>query len=816
VLSSYDTRLWVDIILIPVIPLGKKRIIDQCPACTRHAVMNWGDWEQGKKRTSEAVAAYRRKADDPQLAEDALKLVVAQRDVPAFLELAPDIERGMKSNARPLAMTASVYELFNRIGDAERCLRAALEAAKDDEEERNGSERLADNLLRQNRPEEAEPLLQHIVVEGIPDRVDAIYHLGQAYQRKGNHEKAVAAFDQCQIIFPQIAKDQVFNQLRDASLKAQGTGKAVDPGKIVQRHKNAASRRRMAKVVPVVVLLAVGAYCALSWIEGMKAPVWFVNALDHPYDVKVNGVSYSLPGNRATKLRLPEGQLRIEMPGLEAETVTVESPFASRPFDSTLRVINPDGSAVLARNKAYYGHSGSNTPRGQSSLFTGRTYYTFDGIDYPFQDFPHSLETKSGGGTVSRDNLELAWQDHRLNISQAYLVGSLSENLGPDVALRVLQRRALLEKDRDEYLDMLREMMKPEDLAGFIGAHLAEYREDVWWQREYQYALDRMGRSAEAEKFYREMLDKEPGNKTLKFLAGNASRDLETYLKLAHEAAALPDPCPHAFTSLAKYYLSIGEPSAAAMWADKAMQGLADDTETRMVAVDCFIADRQFERAMSILLVDENAKFPYCVPAILASSYAHCLKGDSAVADDSVLVAQRAMQVLGDEAVEMMVARLNAERRYVQGDVNGYATELAKSSAPQDAFERQVALGNLEAAASALKKIGKPGAEDHLLMYITATHQGDVKRASYHLENAVGLLAKGDAESRAFAAALSGTDAIPVSQLGKMRGRNKLLPVTALGIKDASVRKECFEIAAKLNYQKKFPQHLIAAVLAGK
>lgn len=30
-LESYDTRLWFVIVFIPIIPLGRKRIIDQCP-----------------------------------------------------------------------------------------------------------------------------------------------------------------------------------------------------------------------------------------------------------------------------------------------------------------------------------------------------------------------------------------------------------------------------------------------------------------------------------------------------------------------------------------------------------------------------------------------------------------------------------------------------------------------------------------------------------------------------------------------------------------------------------------------------------------
>src|SRR6185503_14057878 len=48
-LTSYDTRLWFVIVFIPVLPLGRKRIIDQCPACTRHFVMDLHKWETTKQ-----------------------------------------------------------------------------------------------------------------------------------------------------------------------------------------------------------------------------------------------------------------------------------------------------------------------------------------------------------------------------------------------------------------------------------------------------------------------------------------------------------------------------------------------------------------------------------------------------------------------------------------------------------------------------------------------------------------------------------------------------------------------------------------------
>jgi len=48
-LSSYDTRLWFVIVFIPVIPLGRKRIVDYCPACRRHFAVDLQKWEMAKQ-----------------------------------------------------------------------------------------------------------------------------------------------------------------------------------------------------------------------------------------------------------------------------------------------------------------------------------------------------------------------------------------------------------------------------------------------------------------------------------------------------------------------------------------------------------------------------------------------------------------------------------------------------------------------------------------------------------------------------------------------------------------------------------------------
>src|ERR1041385_6063699 len=69
VLRSYDTRLWFVILFIPIIPLGKKRILNYCSACTRHRVLALAEWEKIKNQNlSEAMAGMAANPQDPKAA----------------------------------------------------------------------------------------------------------------------------------------------------------------------------------------------------------------------------------------------------------------------------------------------------------------------------------------------------------------------------------------------------------------------------------------------------------------------------------------------------------------------------------------------------------------------------------------------------------------------------------------------------------------------------------------------------------------------------------------------------------------------------
>ena len=60
-LESYDTRLWFVIVFIPIIPLGRKRVIDTCPSAGGTSWPNADAYEQARQlQVSGAIDQFRR------------------------------------------------------------------------------------------------------------------------------------------------------------------------------------------------------------------------------------------------------------------------------------------------------------------------------------------------------------------------------------------------------------------------------------------------------------------------------------------------------------------------------------------------------------------------------------------------------------------------------------------------------------------------------------------------------------------------------------------------------------------------------------
>ncbi|MDB5384524.1 MAG: cellulose synthase subunit BcsC, partial [Planctomycetaceae bacterium] len=191
-LESYETWYCICVFFIPVLPLGKKQILNFCPLCTRHQVIKFREWEKIRSQAiSETSEEFSDAKDDPAAAMKMHGTLLAfQKGVEAerFAEI-------MLNRFGSVAMIQFYLGgCFERTGKGERanaCFLRAFELAPDDLNFRRAAALV---LMEQKKPDEARQLLDVFGPETEQFQPPLYFALGTAYQGAGRHAEALEIF----------------------------------------------------------------------------------------------------------------------------------------------------------------------------------------------------------------------------------------------------------------------------------------------------------------------------------------------------------------------------------------------------------------------------------------------------------------------------------------------------------------------------------------------------------------------------------------------------------------------------------------------
>ena len=132
-LSSYDTREWVVVFFVPVIPLRQKRILDSCPACRQHKQMPLKKYLKLKDADyAAAMEKYDANPNDPEAVAALLGVFSAYQDIESFEALTREAAAQFADNAKVQTTIGSVYFNFGNMEQARYYLEKSL-AVKSDE-----------------------------------------------------------------------------------------------------------------------------------------------------------------------------------------------------------------------------------------------------------------------------------------------------------------------------------------------------------------------------------------------------------------------------------------------------------------------------------------------------------------------------------------------------------------------------------------------------------------------------------------------------------------------------------------------------------
>jgi tetratricopeptide (TPR) repeat protein len=748
-LSSYDTTNYFVVFFVPVIPLGKKRILRQCSRCSKHRVTGLCDWEAAKAKDSAAVLEkLRADPDDREAILHALSLAMSYQDQTLFDRVAETLAGHRTEDAEIQTLLGQGYDYFSRRPEAETAYRHALKAVDTSE----GRERLGLNLLKQGRPEDAEPLLAHCY--NSPNGSATIYWLVTGYQAQGRHDDALRVIDAAVDKWPALEADKGWAKLRQVSTKYRTTSKRVAAPLLASSatagYREGGWRARAPKfVLPVLLLAAFLAYVGGAIYIGRNRAVYLVNGTPIPYTATVNGTGYPVMPGRPTPIRVPEGDIAVALkgPGVPAEeqACRLETPFWTRPFARRTFVLNPDRVAVVAREVTIY--STQPVPADEPDVrFTGQLLHEFQNIDYEFAPFPPQISVK-GGDRFKKYRLDLPpIPDAEARLRSVMEAGSLPE------AQEYARRWLAFQPNDSAMLLWLVTQLSPEDAIAFLKPRLAERPVRSEWHRAYQMAVERGQPDRDLIPEYRALVESARRSPDAVYLLARLCPHDEC-LKLLAEAAGGRSPSHLAENALGYHALAEGRFDDAVRWCGKAIAGDPGNLLFEMQFEHALWANRSYDELLERCAVKLAAN-PDGPAAVFLKARVLLARGDRAGAQQAV---DEVLGRLGAPAGQRnpIANVLDLFEALVKRDRAAFL-RAAEAGGKGDPFTVALLQDRPEQAAASVRDTKEPvRAARYGLLFLCAERNGKTAVANEALANYVAALRRGGHEERAFAALLT-------------------------------------------------------------
>jgi tetratricopeptide (TPR) repeat protein len=527
-LQSYDTRLWFVILYIPIIPLGRKRIVDECPVCRRHYAVDADEWETRKQlNVSGAMDTYLANPT-PEHAMEAHQQMMNFHQTTEAAEFRRQITEKFAQNAKLQAYLGDSLSGKGQGMDATAYYQRALDLRPDLPEARVG---VARDHLRYGRLAEARALLDFLEKPGAGQlySLEPLELLANAYMNAGKREDALALFRCLVSELPAIGQISRFRKKVEACEKALGRKSSLLPKRQFSwknmfgggQPKQPGSFRitwRGLAITGSAAAIIFGAILLQNVYRSHHRALYVVNGFKTPATVEVRGVGTIRVAANAEKLDLPEGlhHATITGPIKEELDFEVRSAFWDRLSANSLWLLNVGGSALVTEEHVTYRKD--NPPPPTISMHYGSKVERIDRIDHPFISLPPTVSVQSGSESTLR-HLDIFRGSPSNVMAYLQLHGRTPE------ALSMAEWRIKLHPEDTEALVVFATLAEKKHAEDVLRAGLERRPIAMEWHRMYQ----NLGRSREWDAWvaveYDGMLKAEPNSSDLLYLRGRVAPD---------------------------------------------------------------------------------------------------------------------------------------------------------------------------------------------------------------------------------------------------------------------------------------------------
>lgn len=813
-LLSYDTRTYFVVLFVPIIPLGRKRVIEECQSCKRHAVVGYRDWQQKRERDlPEAVEAFRVAPRERERAIRALDLVIACQDDTALDDMATIIDSSLSRDAEVRAAIGDAYAYFSRIDAAESAYRSSLKV----EDRGEVRDSLARILLLQSRPDEAWALISKVLTEEGACREGLALLVAESYQAWGMHDAAKMILDATISAFPQLEKDPDYRKLRKSARKYQGTSKRLKP-KLLTSPKRAGSRgstfgRYVSKTVAAVILLViVSGYAIASHQAADDRLIHVVNGLSVPYSVSINGQTRKLRPQSVSRIRIAEGDINVsvidETVPIPDQNCLIRTNFFTRLFVEHTFVINPDRTALFVWEETEYSeHPGPGSDYSYG-YYCGEFVLSWTGVDYPFQEFPETLSLSSDSSV--RKSRVAYIHDWPVPIVAA----TLSTVVDHEVAVEYLRRKVELDRDDPLTLGTFTMVAEPDAAIEVLDRLCRERPVRVESHRSYQNVVDLFHPEVDLVEQYRAVLAEAPDDRDHMYLLGRILDDNEEAESLFAKAAAGNAPSARAFGALSYNRLTSGDFEEALLLGERAMEVLPNNHTLRYLPCLALSALGRYDEALSLFRTTD----PYIRGSESDEVYYLSRIGNEHETNARIEELARESAEQGDRAAgDETRGLLQSMVAYVQGDLDEAIRLAEPVTDPYANFARAVMMGDLGASRQALDPLFKEKPDAALLLSVVFRDAGNAQEADQLLSLAVELMQAGGSRQRRAASWLSGKSQPEPEEVLRIAldPGTKAIVLVAMGCRYPEHKDSYFQLARTLNFDRRFPYMVIRSLIDG-
>lgn len=818
-LISYNTRLWFVVLFIPIIPLGRKRIIDYCSLCTRHFASDADKWETAKQLEISGALEKFRSSGTP---EDAIAVHQqmfhfhqydqAAKFRKSMLDKHPD-------NARVRAYLGAALEQIGENADAEGHYARALELRPDMPEARAG---LARARIRSGKLDEARALLDFMEKPGASQlySLEPVDALARAYQGAGRHEEALSVFAIIQKELPKISEEKWFRDLVARSEKALGRKDSQLPKLKLswkrffspQPSAQGWSSARLALLVGIALALAALGFVITNEYIRRHRVLRVVNVFSQPATLRIDGVGEfkKIRGHWSTPMIEGRYHAVVSGPVNEEFDFDMRAGYFSRWFGDPAWVLNVGGRAILMRTEVVYKED---PPPPVTTFHFGGRFEFFPCVTHPFEELPESLRMKR---SESRTLVDLQLYQGDAADILGYFDGKNDPNGALDFAEKLLRARPDDDLTLGHYIARAKRAGQSDRMAAFLRSGLGERPVRIEWHRAYQGLRENPAQYAALIEEYDKLLSADPGNSALLYLRGRIEVDRPAavdYFTRGQQADP-QNPFPH-------FALGYGHAAAGDWEAARPLVARAVELRPGEPSFQYWLTTIRLALGEAPAIEQEARKLIAAAPVEIHASILLMNALAAQNRPDEVLAVcesfKRACEAKFKEKSKPVVDAVRAHALYVAGDFE--ALEKFDPAKPPRAarFQALVEQGRIADAEKALPNNDEDEKPVTLLALAVAGRlAGDSVADAKWLEKAKESLSNGNEDNVLASKLLRKADAPSINELKSVAARPSLkaLLLVELAARHPQAQAEYTELARRLNVERSFPYHLIRKATA--